>query len=155
MEAEFDPLLKHRPKRAAFDHTLLKSGVYCSDSRKKAISSLYETYTREVQQFKNRSARAYIREEEAARTREFLLDQFRRESAVLCPNETELCDILLDLCYRDNRSKQFVWDLCGHVILRNLLQKNGGVLHYPVADAAGGIEYHGQRFSLKSQQIKL
>ena len=123
MEAEFDSLLKHRTKRAAFDHTLLKSGVYCSSSRKKAISSLYETYAREVQQFKSRSANTYIREEDAARTREFLLDQFRRESAALCPNEAELCDILIDLCYCDNRSKQFVWDLCGHVILRNLLQK--------------------------------
>ena len=41
------------------------------------------------------------------------------------------------------------------LIVPGLLQKNGGVLHYPVADAAGGIEYHGQRFSLKSQQIKL
>lgn len=89
----------------------------------KAISSLYETYAREVQQFKSRSANTYIREEDAARTREFLLDQFRRESAALCPNEAELCDILIDLCYCDNRSKQFVWDLCGHVILRNLLQK--------------------------------
>ena len=77
-----------------------------------------------MQQFKSRSANTYIREEDAARTREFLLDQFRRESAALCPNEAELCDILIDLCYCDNRSKQFVWDLCGHVILRNLLQKN-------------------------------
>lgn len=155
MEAEFDSLLKHRTKRAAFDHTLLKSGVYCSSSRKKAISSLYETYAREVQQFKSRSANTYIREEDAARTREFLLDQFRRESAALCPNEAELCDILIDLCYCDNRSKQFVWDLCGHVILRNLLQKNGGIIHYPAADAAGEIVYRGRRFSLKSQQIKL
>lgn len=155
MEVEFDSLLKHRTKRAAFDHTLLKSGVYCSSSRKKAISSLYETYAREVQQFKSRSANTYIREEDAARTREFLLDQFRRESAALCPNEAELCDILIDLCYCDNRSKQFVWDLCGHVILRNLLQKNGGIIHYPAADAAGEIVYRGRRFSLKSQQIKL
>lgn len=152
MEAEFDGLLRQRPKRPAFDPNLLKSGVYCSESRKKTVAALYEAYAREVQQFKSRCARAYLREEEAVSAREMLLDQFRRESAVACPNEKELCDILVDLCYQDDRSKQFVWDLCGAVIFRNLLEKNGGRLRYPAADEAGDISYRGQRFSLREYQ---
>jgi len=153
MEAEFDDLLKRWPNRTSFDPNLLKSGVYCSDSRKKAVAAIYEAYTQEVQQFKSRSARAYLREEDAANAREMLLDQFRRESAAACPNEKELCDILIDLCYRGSRSKQFVWDLCGHVILQNLLEKNGGIIRYPVPDASGDLYYHGQRFSLKEQKL--
>lgn len=117
------------------------------------MAKLYETYTREVQLFKSRSARAYLREEDAANAREMLLDQFRRESAAACPNEKELCDILIDLCYQDSRSKQFVWDLCGHTIFQNLLEKNGGVIRYPVPDETGDLYYHGQRFSLKKQEL--
>ncbi|MBS5872518.1 MAG: hypothetical protein KIC46_00185 [Clostridiales bacterium] len=153
MEAEFDGLLKRRPKGNAFDPNLLKSGVFCSPSRRKTVAKLYETYTREVQLFKSRSARAYLREEDAANAREMLLDQFRRESAAACPNEKELCDILIDLCYQDSRSKQFVWDLCGHTIFQNLLEKNGGVIRYPVPDETGDLYYHGQRFSLKKQKL--
>lgn len=154
MEAEFDELLRRRPKRTAFDPALLKSGVFCSENRKKAVASLYEAYTREVQQFKRRCARAYLREEEAAGARELLLDQFRRESAAACPNEKELCDILIDLCYQGSRSKQFVWDLCGEVILWNLLEKNGGIIRYPAPNQTGDLDYHGQRFALREYRLK-
>lgn len=153
MEAEFDELLKRRPKQAAFDPNLLKSGVYCSESRKKNVAALYEAYTREVQQFKSRSARAFLREEETTAARELLLEQFRRETAAACPNEKELCDILIDLCYQDDRSKQFVWDLCGEVIFHNLLEKNGGVIRYPAASETGDIQYRGQLFALRECRL--
>ncbi|HIT54484.1 MAG TPA: hypothetical protein IAD07_11160 [Candidatus Fimivicinus intestinavium] len=153
MEESFDGLLKRRRTKNCFDPALLKSGVFCSENRRRAVAALHENYMREVQQFKARCARAYLREEETAAAREALLDQFRRDCAAACPNEQELCDILIDLCYGDHRSKQFVWDLCGHVIIRNLLQKNGGVIHYPVADETGTILYRGQRFSLREQRL--
>ncbi len=153
MEEALDGPLKRRHAKGNFDPSLLKSGTYCSESRKKSIATLYERYTGEVQQFQARCARAYLREEDAAAAREALLDQFRRDCATACPNEQELCDILIDLCYGKHRSKQFVWELCGSVIFRNLLQKNGGVIHYPVADKAGAICYRGQRFTLKEQKL--
>ena len=44
----------------------------------------------------------------------------------ICPNEQVLCEILLDICYRDGIDVSIVWNLCGDVIVDKLLKKSGG-----------------------------
>ena len=61
MEESFDGLLKRRRTKNCFDPALLKSGVFCSENRRRAVAALHENYMREVQQFKARCARAYLR----------------------------------------------------------------------------------------------
>ena len=50
----------------------------------------------------------------------------------ICNNEEQLCNIVLDLCYQKNTSKQFAWDVCGDLIIQRLLQKNNYIINYPV-----------------------
>ena len=76
-------------------------------------------------------------------------DEFRRECSEACPNEDALCNILLDLCYQRSATKRFVWGTCGHVIIRNLLEHNGGMISYPALDDDGDLTYCGKRFSVK------
>ena len=70
-------------------------------------------------------------------------------AAVACPNEVELCDIVLDICYRKEGSKQFAWDVSGDQIVRNLLNKHDNKLSYP---ETGGDEftYGGVGFKMKT-----
>ena len=42
-----------------------------------------------------------------------------------------LCDILIDLLYNKPNAKSVVWDMCGNVIVNNLLTKTKGMLSYP------------------------
>ena len=41
-----------------------------------------------------------------------LKEEYIRKCVEICPNEDELCNIVLDICYTTNNSKQFAWDVC-------------------------------------------
>lgn len=83
-----------------------------------------------------------------------LISDFKRQCEEICTNEEELCDILVDLCYRTERSKQFVWDICGDVILKNLLRRKGNIVHYPeLTHGEGDFEYCGEHFVMKEKII--
>ena len=42
-----------------------------------------------------------------------------------------LCEILIDLLYDKPNAKSVVWDMCGDVIIDNLLEKSGYMIQYP------------------------
>ena len=39
-------------------------------------------------------------------------------------NKYKLNNMIIDICYKNNSSKQFAWDICGDVILENLFKRN-------------------------------
>ena len=50
--------------------------------------------------------------------------------------------------------QQFAWDVCGDVIIENLLEKNNYVISYPTQDESGDVEFNGFRFSMVQKQVK-
>lgn len=84
-----------------------------------------------------------------------MLLKFRRKCEEVCPNETELCDIVIDLCYSSSRSRQFAWDICGEVIIENLLKKNDYSINYPVMTRQNGeFEFGGEQFIMRRKKIR-
>ena len=84
-----------------------------------------------------------------------LKEEFKRRCLKQCPDEGQLCDIVLDLCYaKSQSSKQFAWDICGGIFIENLLKKNNYTLEYPVPDEHGDILFNGKTFSMKKIKIK-
>lgn len=67
----------------------------------------------------------------------------------ICPNEQKLCEILIDVCYKDGADVGIVWNLCGNVIVNKLIGKCG-VLNYPARDDCGDFYCSGARFSMRS-----
>lgn len=66
-----------------------------------------------------------------------------------------LCDIIIDLCYSSSKSKQFAWDICGEVIIENLLEKNNHMMNYPVLVKSNGeFEFGGEQFIMCQKKIK-
>lgn len=133
-----------------FDYRILKSGVEYSIKDFNAIQRLYLEYTHESQQYmKYLRKNGYITEDELPKTREDFLRKFMLKASVACPNEKELCDIVLDLCYQKEGSKQFAWDIAGGQIIQNILEKNDNVMCYP---KRGGdeFEYGGESFEMKT-----
>ena len=66
----------------------------------------------------------------------------------ICPNEQILCEILLDICYRDGFDTCIVWNLCGDVIVDKLAQKSRK-FSYPVRNNYGDFWCCGSNFSMK------
>lgn len=83
-----------------------------------------------------------------------MINHFRKQCFEICPSEEEMCNIVLDLCYQSENSKKFAWDVCGDVIIKNLLQRNDNVIHFPqVVSGDGEFEYCGRRFAMKELEV--
>jgi hypothetical protein len=78
-----------------------------------------------------------------------LHEQFIEQCYVICSNEDELCNIVIDLCYSTNKSKQFAWELCGDVIIRNLLRNNDNKLRFPKQSEHVEFSYKGLDFKME------
>lgn len=150
IEEEFDGYVKKNPPPATFDYTVLKTSMEYTKSQYALIAELYEEYTQKVQEFMVESYYKRMDQDDAIVGKALLLRNFKQICNEICSNAEQLCNIVLDLCYRNNRSKQFAWDMCGTQIIENLLNKNGRKLSFPVSDDNGDIEFGGQRFSMST-----
>jgi hypothetical protein len=65
----------------------------------------------------------------------------------VCNNEEQLCDLLLDYCYKYNGNKEILWNVCGETIIKRLMERN--TLCYPMADPNGDIEVQGKRYLMR------
>ena len=70
----------------------------------------------------------------------------------ICPNEQILCEILLDVCYRDGADVSIVWNLCGDTIVNKLVNKSGKY-SYPEQHADGDFSYGGIKFVMKNVAV--
>ena len=62
--------------------------------------------------------------------------------------------ILIDLLYDKPNSKGVVWDMCGDVIIDNLLSKSGGIIEYPeVVDADEEFGCCRKKFRMKQLTV--
>ncbi len=110
-----------KPTDNHFDYSFMKSDVKYSKKDKKEIEKLYKRYRKESRDYLINNSENKTDENN---DRNFLIDKYRKEVFSICNNENMVCDILLDLCYNSDSSKQFAWDICGDVIVDNLLRNN-------------------------------
>lgn len=129
-----------------FDSGILKCGVDYSRRARERVENLYREYMSDLQVLSAKTES----DEELSLKRTMLQDEYRAACAAACINEDELCDILIDVCYSRERSKQFAWDMVGDLMVRNLLAKNDGNIFYPRANKRGSIVYCGKRFSMET-----
>lgn len=138
-----------------FDDSILKSGVGYSKSDYSKIKKIKMEYDECVKYFQQLANKHRLDKEEAAMNRDMMILQFKSACEEICPNEKELCDIVIDLCYVTEKSKQFAWDVCGETILNNLLERNNYVIHYPVlTDGEGEFEFGGEQFVMCKKTVE-
>lgn len=151
-EETFGDFLNRSVKKQTFDPGLLKSGISYSKGDLKKIGELKKEYDAAVSCYQKLSHKQRLDKEETAAGRELMRLHFKSLCEEICPDEDALCDILVDLCYTSGKSKQFVWDVCGDVILRHLLEKNNYTLHYPLrVDCHGEFEFGGEQFIMQTK----
>jgi len=152
LEKEFDGY-KSMTKGEEFDYKILMDGEVVNNKTYKSIKTLYEEYTVRVRQHAQTLSNNKNSKEDKQNARIIFKKDFKDRAHEICSNEKELCNIVIDLCYKNNFSKQFAWDVCGNEILDNLLKKNNNTIVYPIVDSNGDIEYKGEYFSLFTKII--
>lgn len=139
-----------------FDYNILKSGVIYSKSSYIQVYEIYQNYLKKVEKYQKEQRVNKIDKFDNWLHHQAFVNFFRDECYKVCPNEDELCDIVLDICYQTEKSKQFAWHICGRVILQNLLKKNKNKIQYPFCvESEGEITYFGKQFNMVNKEIEV
>lgn len=142
--------------KSEFDYTIMKSGVTYSKNNYKQILDFYKQYNNKVENYHKKARIDKIDKYTEYVDRQNFLYFFRNECHKVCPNEDELCDIILDICYQKEKNKQFAWDIVGQTILRNLLKKNKNIICYPkLVESCGDFTYCGKEFEMCEKELEV
>ncbi len=120
-------------------------------SERRELVNLYKEYVKNMQSISVMANVERCSPEELYARKAALLVEFERQCSIVCPNTEQLCDALLDICYSNNNSKKFVWDVCGGQIIKNLLKKYGSYAYFTL-DNSGDVVYCGKTY--KSHYVK-
>ena len=140
-------------KSDGFDYTILKTQKEYENSDYKAIDKLYKEYTKQVAEFKKESKSIRLEKDDIKSSLKVIQDEFRKQCDVKCPNKEDLCNILIDLTYTKEKTKQFAWDMCGRQIIDNLLSKHDNTFNYVEMSEQGEHIYKGYKFELKQMKV--
>jgi hypothetical protein len=155
VEKEFNGYVCSLREKSTFDSTILKSGVKYKEITKQQIDSIYKQYLDEYQRFVIKSKQSKMDTDEVSIFKTMLIENYRRKCVEICPNEIELCDILIDLCYSKSTSKKFVWDISGEQIVKNLLSYKDNQYTFCVKDDSGDIVYSGKRYRAITKTLEV
>lgn len=152
-EDAFDNSLSRYGEKNDFDYSIMRSFSYYTKSQFYSIKKLYEEYNRRISGYAVVSNYERIDKDDSLAGLKMITDEFQAECYNICPNSFALCDIVLDICYKRDATKRFAWNMCGDIIMSNLLFENDYTVTYPQMDPDGDIEFKGYRFKEISVQI--
>ena len=117
-----------------FDKEVIKSGIEYSKSVFHAVRDVYQEYKSSLVSLAKKTKMDEVDEndEDYGPLDKSMIDlMFKSKFYEVCSNEKTLCEILIDLLYDKPNSKGVVWDICGEVIIDNLLEKANYIVNYP------------------------
>ena len=153
IEKEFDGV--NMLKDVEFDYSILKSDMGYDERDYNIVKHICEDYKPSVQLAKKRAVlNCDIEEDDDWQSVDIILQNLIENLHSNCSNEEELCDILLDLCYRDGMSKQIFWNACGNVVVDRLLKIHNYKLSYPKKSDNGEFWCQGVQYSMVEISVK-
>jgi hypothetical protein len=111
-----------------FDVGILKSGIAYSKTHFKALKAVYADFRKYWQAEAIVSKQVRRSSDEMYNKKIIANSYFRSLCYGVCSNESVLLDMLVDLCYASNASKQFVWDIAPDALFARLLLGAGGLI---------------------------
>ena len=153
-EKEFDNYMKNYNPGGEFDYSIMKSGVHYTPYQRNAVKKLFEKYTQRIKDYMSRIQVERVSYEDKLETRKLLVQDFKKDAYIICSNRYQLCDIILDLTYSKEGSKQFAWDIVPDVIVENLGNNSGGFIYIPERDENGDVCFNGDKFTFVQHKLE-
>lgn len=119
-----------------FDKELIKSDDQYSMSDFHKVKDIYKEYEPYIENLVKRTENCEISDDdemEGPLDKSIINLMFKSKFYEVCSNDNQLCNILIDLLYDKPNSKGVVWDMCGDIIINNLLKKSNYWIKYPEA----------------------
>lgn len=137
-----------------YDYTILKTKTPYTKNKYNLISQVYQDYQEDCAEFQRGLKYRQANKAEIEEHKGILIEVFRKRCAIICPNEDELANILVDMVYsQKGKSKSFAWQICGDTIIENLLLKNNNLINIPIKTKDGEFVFNGTEFRMKETQV--
>lgn len=137
-----------------FDYSVYKSVDPQNNSEYLKVKKLCKKYLKELGQLRSRPINGQDGKKEMLNSKDQLLDFLKEQLSIVCPNEKALCDIMLDICYKDGYKKGLVWEICGNTMIDNLLERNNYCVTYPAKSDDEDFWCRGVKYIMKTLNIK-
>ena len=133
-----------------FDHSIYKSNIEYSLEDYELIKLKCNEYRQKKRDINKKKFVDHDCEDESTTDQIIKLNTELEENCFsICPNEQTLCEILLDICYRDGIDVSIVWNLCGDIIVDKLVEKSCKY-SYPEQNPNGDFSFGGINFTMKN-----
>lgn len=147
-------------KDNAYDINRLKSPVpsYSKDEyyrAKEKISDAYEKYLTDMKELNYKLNNEYVHGADRGAIIEEFTSSFEMSLKLISDDSELVCDILIDIAYKNKPSMRFVWETCGKQIVLNLLKRNNGTISYPIRSDSPEFLYHGTGFRMETVQAEV
>ena len=143
-------------KSEPFDCELLKNpSIQYSTNLYNKVKQIKEDYDKAVQLSLKTRLRTMGDSYEANENKDTMLENFTDLLYEVCGNEEVLCNVLVDICYNSNKSKSLLWDVCGDMLIRNLLKNKGNKLSFPLQSEDGDFTYKGLTFKMEVVEFEI
>lgn len=155
IEREFDGFASTINDDSNFDPSILKTKREYDKKVFNSVKKVYREYTKEVKAFMTQAREDGINKDKEQENRFMFIERFKNKALEACSNMEELCNIVVDICYKSDSGKQFAWDVAGDQMIKNLLVKNNMKVKYFELCEDGDIEFCGDRFTLKTKTVEV
>lgn len=134
-----------------YDTEKLKAkGVEYSTQMYNKVKKLREEYREMQQEIIKSNQRSYADADAKATVNMQLLSTFVDKTFEVCGNEVTACNVLVDLCYSDNKSKDLLWECCGNQLIKNMINNGYTTLRFPTkVDGDGEFTFKGYNFETR------
>ena len=137
-------------KIEGFDKEKLKApNVNYSTTLYNRVKQLKETYENDLQVIIKNNKNGYLDDESKATINIMLKDGFKEDIIFECGNIEIGCNVMIDVFYSDNNSKNLLWELFGEQIIKNLIANGYDKLRFPIKDEEGDITFKGIKFRME------
>lgn len=137
-------------KDVDFDYSIYKNESHYNKELYDEIYAIYKEYQNKIKIHMLNAAKNKLDSFDNKAEQYVLNKEFKRKCYSVCPNEDMLCNIIIDMCYGvSNESKKFVWEMCGNVIINNMLKKNNYKISIPIICDDGDFNFGGKKFIMK------
>lgn len=121
---EYPIKLKSKEK---FDYSYLRYDRRKGKEHIEAIKELLDRYVNKISAYKSNTGNfEKVDKEDGKQNREQLKEEYYNQAKKLVPDDKERMNIILDLCYGENKNKQFCWDTIGDLICNRVKEIKDG-----------------------------
>lgn len=136
-------------KCSYFDYSIYKSDCEYSKTQFRQIQDMYNDFHCKWRKYVGESKKYHYESSDIIVHKKEMISNLKTDFACNFEEQT-LCNVLLDITYGNKKENQFVWDICGNTIIKNLLSKNNGTIKYLSLDSSGETEFEGNSFAVKT-----